>query len=796
MADREERARLASIMRHIATLARALGSRAFPAILALVLALPLAAQTLPVPAQTPTETAPADPALQARQALIDILRDDAARAALIAELEAQAAPEAADTVPQPSVVRRIAAATQGAAEEIAGRAAEIWTGLRGAPERLRGFGAEETRVLLDAFRDLFLVVAATVAAFLLLRALARRLYRRMGARFRTAGPFARTAIFLAAEGVDIGVVILAWATGYVVAATAVGGFGEVAILHTLYLNAFLVVELAKVVVRAVVSPNAPDLRPLALSDAAARRFYRVLNVGVSILGYGLLLLVPIVNANASFAAGRTLSALVSIAAILFLASAVLRYRAAVAGWLRAQGRQPLPPPEAVPPEAGASLAAGPAPDLSPLQPEAEVVVEDGPGAEPHLAHEPRRSGLYATLASNWHWIALFWLGWILLTLLARSDAAMLDALRLSLSAGAGVVLAIVVSGMLGRRIGRGIALPQSLTTRLPRLEPRLNGFVPQLLSVLRVVAVAAILIVALWIGGAADIGGLLTSPAGLRLAGTVLSVVLILAVAFVLWLALTSWVEFRLNPDFGSVPTAREQTLLTLLRNGLTIVLLVITLMFTLSEIGLNIGPLIASAGVIGLAIGFGAQKLVQDVITGIFIQFENAMNVGDVVTAGPTTGVVEKLTIRSVSLRDFNGVYHLIPFSSVDLVSNFTRDFSHYVLDMGVAYREDVDEVKAALFDAFEELRNDPEQGPNILADLEWFGVDRFDDSAVIVRARIKTLPGKQWSTGRAFNGIVKRVFDARGIEIPFPHTTLYLGETKAGETQPVRVEDARKAD
>jgi hypothetical protein len=353
-----ERYKVRIIMSHITTSTRVLATGAAVLIVALFLALPLAAQTTATPgdpgaALDPAATTVADPAA-ARQALIDILRDDAAREALIAELEARAQPDAELTVedaPPFSLARRIATATQGAAEDVAARAAEIGTGLWNAPARLRGFGVDEAVVLVAAFGDLFLVVAATVAGFVLLRALARLLYRRMGARYRTAGPLARWAIFAAAELVDVGIVILAWAFGYVVAATAVGGFGEVAILHTLYLNAFLVVELVKVVLRAFVSPNASDLRPLALSDDAARRFYRVLNIGVSLLGYGLLLLVPIVNAQASFAAGRTLSALVSIAAVLFLAAAILRYRAEVADWLRAQGRRPLPPTGAVAPDA-------------------------------------------------------------------------------------------------------------------------------------------------------------------------------------------------------------------------------------------------------------------------------------------------------------------------------------------------------------------------------------------------------------------------------------------------------------
>ncbi|MEL6679579.1 MAG: mechanosensitive ion channel domain-containing protein, partial [Pseudomonadota bacterium] len=197
-------------------------------------------------------------------------------------------------------------------------------------------------------------------------------------------------------------------------------------------------------------------------------------------------------------------------------------------------------------------------------------------------------------------------------------------------------------------------------------------------------------------------------------------------------------------------------------------------------------------AGVLGLAIGFGAQKMVQDVITGIFIQFENAINVGDVVTAGGTTGVVEKLTVRSVSLRDINGIFHIVPFSSVDLVSNYMRDFSYHVEDMGVAYREDIDTVREAMEDAFDALKEKPEFGPDIIGPMEWFGVQTLADSAVVLRVRIKTLPGKQWGMGRAFKEQCKRIFDARGIEIPFPHQTLYWGEDRDGDAPPLRVAGA----
>ncbi|MGB8623596.1 MAG: mechanosensitive ion channel domain-containing protein, partial [Paracoccaceae bacterium] len=347
---------------------------------------------------------------------------------------------------------------------------------------------------------------------------------------------------------------------------------------------------------------------------------------------------------------------------------------------------------------------------------------------------------------------------------------------------------------LSRAMARGITLPEDVTQRLPLLEPRLNSFVPRVLFILRYLILAAVVLYALDTLSVLHLRAWLESQIGLQLTGKVIAVAVMLLVAYGIWLAMTSWVDYRLNPEFGKVASARETTLLSLLRNAATIALLILTLMFCFSEIGLDIGPLLASAGVLGLAIGFGAQKMVQDIITGVFIQFENAINVGDVITVGGTTGTVEKLTVRSVSLRDVQGVFHIIPFSSVDMVSNFTRDFSYFLCDMGVAYRENVEEVKTAMFDAYEELRRDPDQGGFLLGDLEWFGLNSFGDSAVILRARIKTRPGTQWGVGRAYNALLKRIFDERGIEIPFPHQTIFFGEAKDGTTQPIRISESRE--
>ncbi|QQA44915.1 mechanosensitive ion channel [Pelagovum pacificum] len=402
----------------------------------------------------------------------------------------------------------------------------------------------------------------------------------------------------------------------------------------------------------------------------------------------------------------------------------------------------------------------------------------------------RRRGPLYFLARHWHWPALAYLLVMFVIVMVSPGNAAFRTITASGQVLLVGLIGLAVSGFLTRAMVRGVILPTGVSARMPMLERRLNRFVPRTLFILRALIFVLVVFFALDAISLIDLRGWLTSQFGIAVTGTIISVALVLLGAFAVWLAMTSWVDYRLNPEFGDVATAREHTLLALFRNAATIALIIITMMFVLSEVGLDIAPLLASAGVLGLAIGFGAQKMVQDIITGIFIQFENAMNVGDVVTVGGTTGVVERLTIRSVSLRDLSGTFHIIPFSSVDMVSNYMRDFGYFVCDMGVAYRENVEEVRQAMLDAFEELRMDPDQNAGIMDDLEWFGLNSFGDSAVVLRARIKCLPGKQWGVGRAYNGILKRVFDERGIEIPFPHQTIYLGESKDGKTQSVKVD------
>ena len=204
--------------------------------------------------------------------------------------------------------------------------------------------------------------------------------------------------------------------------------------------------------------------------------------------------------------------------------------------------------------------------------------------------------------------------------------------------------------------------------------------------------------------------------------------------------------------------------------------------MMVLKRFGFDIGPIITAAGVLGVAVGFGARSLVEDAISGFFILFEDQIRVGDVVQLNDRGGLVERATLRMVILRDYAGNVHYVRNGSIGVVTNMTKDFSRYVFDIGVAYREDVDEVIRVIKQLDEELRKDPEFMNDIISPLEVAGLDKFGDSAIIIKARITTKPIQQWRIGREFNRRIKKRFDELGIEIPFPHLTVYAGADKDG--------------
>src|SRR4030042_2531841 len=239
------------------------------------------------------------------------------------------------------------------------------------------------------------------------------------------------------------------------------------------------------------------------------------------------------------------------------------------------------------------------------------------------------------------------------------------------------------------------------------------------------------------------------------------------------------------DPEFKK----RTQTLGALVRYVLSIAILIVAAMTVLKELGVEIAPVLAAAGIVGLAVGFGAQSLVKDVISGFFMLLEDQIRVGDVVQIAGKGGLVEKISLKTTILRDLEGNVHYVPNGHIDVVTNMTKDYSRYVFDIGVAYGEEVDEVIGVIKEADEDLRNDPDYKDDILEPIEILGLDQFADSAVIVQRRTTPRPVKQWRVGREFNRRLKMKFDERNIEIPFPHITLYMGQGKQGQAPPLRI-------
>ncbi|KPJ59521.1 MAG: mechanosensitive ion channel protein MscS [Latescibacteria bacterium DG_63] len=270
----------------------------------------------------------------------------------------------------------------------------------------------------------------------------------------------------------------------------------------------------------------------------------------------------------------------------------------------------------------------------------------------------------------------------------------------------------------------------------------------------------------------------------------ILLVIIITLIAVKVARVLASRLSTSLGKQLGDEESRkRVKTLSAVIRNLLTVVILLVACMIILGELGIEIGPLLAAAGIVGLAVGFGAQSLVKDVINGFFILLNDQIRVGDVVEIGGKGGVVEKVNLRMTILRDLSGNVHFIPNGTIDVLTNMTKDFSRYVFNIGVAYREDVDEVIEIIKEVDEDLRKDPAFGPDITEPIEVLGLDEFADSAVIIKARATTKPIKQWKVAREFNRRLKKRFDEKNIEIPFPHLTLYVGEDKEGKAPPLRI-------
>ena len=387
----------------------------------------------------------------------------------------------------------------------------------------------------------------------------------------------------------------------------------------------------------------------------------------------------------------------------------------------------------------------------------------------------------------WHLVAIAWLiaAWGVWALEIQSGFWRL--LKVSFSTILILSLAKLADMAMRRVVQRAFRITPELAARYPGLESRANRYLPVLKgsASLAIGAIALLFLLESW--GLEAFAWFGHGKLGNRLISSIVSISLTITLALVMWEGINAAIQRhleRLSRDAKAAQSARVRTLLPMLRTALLAVILIFVVLSVLAEIGVNVAPLIAGAGVVGIAVGFGSQRLVQDVITGIFLLLEDAVAVGDVVQLGGLSGVVEHLSIRSIKLRAVDGSLHIIPFSAVTSVTNQTRDFAFAVIDVNVDYAEDTDHVAQTLRDIVAEMRQDPRWRPVIRDDLDVMGVDKLGDSGVVIRVRLKTEPSQRWAVAREMNRRIKRRFDELGIDIPYPHQKLVMEEKHPAQT------------
>jgi small conductance mechanosensitive channel len=357
-----------------------------------------------------------------------------------------------------------------------------------------------------------------------------------------------------------------------------------------------------------------------------------------------------------------------------------------------------------------------------------------------------------------------------------------------------VSLLWILIQVVDRLFDRLFNVGKEIRARFPELEKKTDRYIGSLRGIAKgvVAAVGVGSILEFW---GFRVSWFVTSDTGSAILSRVITVGIVVGVVMAI-IDLSGFVQnlltqSRTDPTGRVIEPGRKlKTLVPLIHWVITVAACFVGGVVVLNQVGVNVTPILAGAGIVGLAVGFGAQSLVKDFINGLFLLFEGSVAVGDVVVINGTGGLVEAVTLRTIKMRDLGGNVHVIPNGTVNMITNMTKDYSRYIFDVGVAYREDVDEVMAVLKEIGESMQSDPEYADDILEPLEIFGVDKFADSAVIIKARITTRPLKQWRVGREFNRRMKKIFDERGIEIPFPHHTIYWGEAKIGHAPPLSIQ------
>jgi len=672
-------------------------------------------------------------------ALANILADDPSRQELIEQLRNAAATQPAGKAPvltppkeeeDKTVLQGVTDVSRHFGGEFASRLQQLHSSIVNAPHK-----PFNHQTFFNALSHFAMLAGALFAFYWLVRWAVSPLYRRMGAWGRQKNADRRSWLHLpgmiaAAFIIDLLLLALALVVGQILSDNMNAGSRTIAYQQGLFLNAFALIEFFKAILRLMFCPRFPELRFFHLSDGRAHYWNTRLSWLSGLIGYGLLVIVPIVANQVNV----QVAALVNVAIMGLITLWAL--------YLISHNRRNI---------------------------------------QQALARLADRSLSFFALfirafALVWHWLAsAYFIALFLFSMFNPGDSLqfMMSATVRSLAI---IGIGALVSGMLTRWIGKTIVLSPELRRNYPELQSRVNGWVSAMLKLARVIAVFAVILLLLNAWNLFDLWHWLTVGAGEKLVDILIRIVIILFFSAVGWTLLASMIESRLASDSHGrpMPSARARTLLTLFRNALAVIISTITIMILLSEIGVNIAPLLAGAGALGLAVSFGSQTLVKDIITGIFIQFENGMNTGDLVTIGAITGTVERMSIRSVGVRQDTGAYHIIPWSSITTFANFVRGIGSFVANYDVDRREDTEKVNATLQAAVKELLEDESIRGMVIGEPSFSGLVGLTNQSFTVRVSFTTQPLKQWTVRFALDGMVKKHFEKAGIQAP--HQTVQV--------------------
>ncbi len=731
------------------------------AVRALVLAVALALAAGQASAQTgtppPQEPAPAgeeaakeaDP--EALRTLLDTLEDDAARETFIRNLRALL--EAQEAVEPPAEEPGVGAGALSALSEQLDRLSEGLVEAAAIVVDMPQWLGDVRAALVDpARRDYWIAVlwhvGAVIGAGLLAEWLARLILRRPHRAIEDKGGeslLVRLLLLGARTLLDI-VPIAAFAAVAYAVLPLMEPDRTVRLVIVTLIYANVAARAIMAVFRMLLTPHATALRLFAIPDESAAYLYVWAWRATSVSVYGYFAAEAALLLGLDPAAHTVLIDTLGLFVTLLVVVFILQVRRPVGAWIRGAGGNGL--------------------GLSTLR---------------------------ARLGDIWHVLAVVYAIAVFVVWVIELEGGFAYLMRATLL----TLVTLAVATLAMRAVRRGAArlfkVSRELAERFPGLQERANRYLPLLQRATGIVIGVFAVLALLQIWGIGIVSWFATDS-GRGALGSLVTIVAVLIGSLVLWELMSSAIErYLTRVEAADGGGQRLHTLLPLARKAVLIAMVVFVALIVLSELGIDIAPLLAGAGVVGLAIGFGAQTLVKDIITGLFILVQDTIAVGDVVTVAGHTGVVESLSIRSLTLRDLSGTAQTIPFSEVTTVQNMSKGYSYALIDAGVAYREDTDEVAAEMIAVAEELAQDETFAPNIIGPPEMMGVNELGDSAVVVRLRMMVRPGTQWGIRREFYRRMKKRFDEKGIEIPYPHMTLYMGADKAGEAPPVNVRQVR---